>query len=79
MLSQRVAISRGGGNDEVAESGERDIAWLKWSHADIGENNTASRRICEWLGGKIRWIVVWIRVGVIKGEDDVFRYESRDD
>ena len=79
MLSRPVAISRGGENDEVAETGERDIAWLKWSHADVEENNTASRRICEWLGGKIHWIVVWIRVGVIKGEDDVFRYESRDD
>lgn len=34
------------------------------SHADVAEDNTASRRVCEWLGGKIGWNTVWIRVEV---------------
>ena len=34
------------------------------SHADVTENNTASRRVCEWLGGNIAWNTVWIRVEI---------------
>lgn len=36
-----------------------------WSHADIAEDNAASRRICDWLGGIKGWTVVWIRVHII--------------
>jgi hypothetical protein len=33
-----------------------------WSHADIAADNSGSRRICEWLGGKGAWNVVWLRI-----------------
>jgi hypothetical protein len=35
---------------------------MGWSHADIAADNSGSRRICEWLGGKEAWKVVWIRI-----------------
>jgi hypothetical protein len=33
-----------------------------WSHADIASDNVGSRKICEWLGGKEMWKVIWINI-----------------
>jgi hypothetical protein len=33
-----------------------------WSHADIAADNAGSRRLCEGLGGKETWKVIWIRI-----------------
>lgn len=37
-------------------------AVMGWSHADIAADNSGSRRICEWLGGKEAWKVIWIGI-----------------
>ena len=50
MLSRGVVIPRGGGNEEVSEWGEAAITWLKWSHADIAENNAGSRADLRMVG-----------------------------
>jgi hypothetical protein len=35
---------------------------LGWSHADIAADNAGSRKICEALGGKETWKVIWISI-----------------
>jgi hypothetical protein len=53
-------------------SGARDVPWaawrnsikcgeIEWSHADIAEDNIASRKICKALGAVQGWKTVWIR------------------
>lgn len=56
------------------QPGKAGITSLNWSHADIAINNNGSRKICEWLGGIRGWNVVWARVRVTMGEDDVFQF-----
>jgi hypothetical protein len=48
----------------TARFGDQEDGMNGLSHADVAEDNTASRRVCEWLGGKIGWNTVWIRVEV---------------
>jgi hypothetical protein len=77
MLEQASRGIQGCGYEkDLSEPGKAENATLKWSHADIAQNNTGSRRICEWLGGKSRWMVFWARVRIVRRDDGVLRYES---
>lgn len=57
-------IPQRGAAEEISASAKTERARSMWSHADVDEKNTGSRKVCEGLGGVRGWTVVWIRVDV---------------
>ena len=52
--------SMAGKDDEQRLGREDKEGWFY--HADVGEDNNASRRVMEKLGGKVMWRVCWVEV-----------------
>jgi len=64
MLRRQWNHPQRGAEKEISASVKAERARFMWSHADVDEKNTGSRKVCEGVGGVRGWTVVWIRVGV---------------
>ena len=50
-------------NDHFRTLGDEDEdIEVLWAHADVAENNMASRKVMEKIGGKVEWETCWIEV-----------------
>lgn len=50
-----------------------------WAHADVAENNMASRKVMEKIGGKVEWQTCWIEVELesLVGQNGMWRALSK--
>jgi GNAT superfamily N-acetyltransferase len=50
-----------------------------WAHADVAENNMASRKVMEKIGGKAEWQTCWIEVELesLVGQNGMWRALSK--
>jgi GNAT superfamily N-acetyltransferase len=64
-------------NEHFRTLGDEETAQTEvlWAHADVSENNMASRKVMEKIGGKVEWQTCWIEVELesLVGEHGMWR------